>query len=345
MYRKSSNLAFNQIVGHLPRNLFSWEQNNAIQLATYFKDKLQVLSIEYCKNELEPKVNLTKETSLSDSRCNILEARVIEIDTQLILTIITERNIQFHDLVSSRVLYTFIPDESSDDLESLTYSINYSFASGISKCHIANKWYILIGFYTGGVLLFTYGKQTNEVFYNIQYEGTVEGPYSHPITHLYSDGCYIITGDYFGNTVIWQPDKQLILTVSHRFEAFNGFPVTSVALCGQLAVSTYGSGHIRVHCLEKNVLLAEIHGHAGWINCMQVSNEHDDRSYTVATVSDDSMIRFWKVNKSSNRPIASICHHVLKNTLVVGLAFGDSLGKRAFVTGYDSALVTIYERE
>ena len=185
----------------------------------------------------------------------------------------------------------------------------------------------------------------NESYASIQFEGIIPGPNSALITHLFSDGCSLISGDFLGNTLIWQPDSEVILKVTYEFESLDNFPVTSVALCGQLAISSYGSGHMRVFSLEKNRLAAEVHAHAGWINSMEVSSEERDNSYTLATVSDDSMIRFWQVKNDHFPCIKHLGDQVIKNTLVVGLAFADGHGDRIFATGYDSALVTLFQRQ
>src|SRR5687767_3993477 len=79
--------------GHLPHNLFGWNEDGTAQLASCSGCTVQMIGIE--ENPLQSgslTLRVARESVLSDKSCTVLQAKVLEIEDQLILVIITENN-------------------------------------------------------------------------------------------------------------------------------------------------------------------------------------------------------------------------------------------------------------
>lgn len=316
--------------GHLPHNLFSWNEDGVAQLASCSGCTVQMVGIE--ENLLESgnlTLRMARESVLSDKSCTVIQAKVLEIENQLILVIITENNIQFHDIRRNCVLYTFIPqskiqDENDDRIE--------SFARGIT--HL--RFFIFIGLHSGAILVLS--RLSDGC---ITYEDSIAASSNVPITDISADECTVVTGDSEGGVIVREPDGQLILKTVVEFEGFNSFPASAVAVCGDIVLAAYGSGHLRIFSILQKRLLSEVHAHLSWINCMDVRKDDGDTSCSLITGSDDSMIRVWQIQESYPW-IRSEAAHCLKNMMVTGVSFFGK-GMRFASVGYDVPKVFIFD--
>lgn len=370
---------------HIGHNLFSWREQGVLQVASCHRDTVQIISLSedskdnsdyFSKEEPLPKVKgvSMRESALSDASCTVLQAKVVEIESQLILVIINENNIQFHDVVQNIVLYTFIPQSriacdlisfespptsvspvsASDDEEArirVTNSFIEPFARGIG--HL--KFFIFVGLSDGCLLVMSRledGCITYEDTICTNYDGIGDEQGSRSkkatgraITDISSDKqSIVVSGDSSGAVTVYEPDGEEILRVVMQFEGFNQFPCTGVRVCDNNIVATYGSGHMRVFGIIQKRLLSEVHAHLSWINCIDVIHLKGD-DYFVLTGSDDSVIRLWKV--SHTYPwIRHENHYILKNRMVTGVAFLpsqelDSL--RFAASAFDFDKLTLFE--
>lgn len=348
MYKKVTNYSFNQIVGHTPDSLFSWLNGEQVKLASYFRDQLEIITLERCgEDEMKGyRIVESRSTKLTNTSCNIIYARVISVFDHQLLIFITDRDVQFHDLQSNQVLHTFIPD---GQFISSSVKQTYSFAFGLTHFRISqvtNSIYIAIGCESCGILLFSVSESSTKqlrVAYDMMIQ--VSRDSTAAITQLNSKeqtviGATVACGDTGGNLITWTPDAHQRLARKSTFTSFNRFPVTAITLTHFYLIASYGSGHIRVYSLATERLVSHVRAHYGWINCMKSVECAVDDTVHVISASDDSRLRFWQI--SDKQP--QLTHkgdHVVKNTLLVGVTF---VQDHVFAVGYDSALITTFTR-
>ena len=350
MYKKVANYSFNQVVGHTPDSLFCWTSGEQIKLASYFRDQLEILTLEQSdETDKVHRVVESRSTKLTNSQCNIVYARVIPFHDHQLFIFITERDIQFHDLQTNQVVYAFVPD---GQFTPSSVKQSFSFAFGMTHFRLPqadcspDHLYIAIGCESCGILLFLVSESANHqmrVTYDMMIQ--VSSDSTAAITQLDSNeqtitGACVASADTAGNLVTWTPDCHQRLKRTSTFESFNKFPATAVALTKDYLIASLGSGHIRVYSLATERLVSHVRAHYGWINCMRAFECPLEARVHVISASDDSRLRFWEISEKQ----AQLTHkgdHVMKNTLLVGLAFA---GDHAFAVGYDSALITAFAR-
>lgn len=327
-------VAFCRPASHRPHNLLHWQPDcDTHFLATCHKDSIQLLVLDP-----EWKTQHTKQICLTDRTCSVIQARVLQIESQIILILITEKNVQFHDMRRDVVLYTFVPNEATASGESVE-----NFASGI--CHLG--YFIFIGLATGGLLVISRLEDGCLVF-----EDVVPGLRSSAVTDATADHSHVVTGDSDGSIAVWEPDGQRILRIEVQFDNLSDqFPVTRVVASNDLIVAAYGSGHVRVYGVLQRRLLSEVHAHNGWINDMAISDPAPspgrnplDNSFLIATACDDSRVCVFSV-KPDYPWISHQVDHCLRNQQVVGVTFltgSTSSGSRQLAAiAYDSCKVSI----
>ena len=321
-------VAFRRSASHRPQNLLHWRPDGDTHcLATCHKDSVQILNLDS-----DWKLQQTRELCLTDRTCSVTQAQVLQIESQIILILITEKNVQFHDMRRDAVLYTFVPNEETACGETVE-----NFAAGI--CHLG--YFIFIGLATGGLLVISRLDDGCLVF-----EDVVAGARVSAVTDVTADDCNVVTGDADGCIAVWEPDGQRILRIEVQFDAgANQFPVTSILARNALIVAAFGSGHVRVYGIMQRRLLSEVHAHNGWINDMAISRVHAtqkslNQSFLIATAGDDSRIRVFAV-KSDFPWITHQVDHCLRNQQVVGVTFLDNSRKLAAIS-YDSCTLSFF---
>jgi len=378
--KSSYEIEFSWNASHVSHNLFSWRENGQVQLASCHRNLVQMASLtENDDNRLQA-VSM-RESALSDGSATIIQAKVVEIESQLILVIINENNIQFHDVVRNMILYTYIPQsrvgddlmafetpppqsvlQTSDEEDKvlntkLKNSFIEPFARGIG--HI--KFFIFIGLSDGCILVMsrledgciTYEDTICPAVMESEKNGKKKRPIDRTlgpaITDISTDTNQgtVVTGDCSGGLKVYEPEGTAILRLLLEFEGFNQFPCTGVRVCGNVVISSYGSGHLRVFGLIQGRLLSEVHAHLAWINCID-SIQIRNSEYQILTGSDDSMIRLWSV--SDNYPwIRHEKYFNLKNRMITGVCFlnqeedTDNDVIRFAAAAYDSCKITIFE--
>lgn len=316
-------IEFREPAAHQPHNLIHWHESAEGQcLAVCHKDSLQVVSLDADLQAVRSRV-----VRLSDRCCSVMQARVLTIESQVILVLINERNIQFHDLRRDAVLYAFVPNDGP-----LSGKFVENFAAGI--CNM--RFFIFIGLATGEILVISRLEDGC-----IGFEDIIRSPRSSAVTDVAADDGYVVSGDADGCLTVWEPDGQQILRMDVQFEASDPCsPVTAIQTHYDMVVAAYASGHIRVYGILQRRLLTEVHAHVAWINDMSCF-VRGDGSFLISTGSDDSRVRIFSVH-TVYPWIRHEVDHCVPNQQVVGTAFLSG-GSQVAAIGYDSCEVSLFD--
>lgn len=202
---------------------------------------------------------------------------------RVLLVIVTESNIQIHDLLDNAILYVYTIEGT--EFETIRGISPENFANGITFLH--NTQSILVGLVNGSLLsLNTTDIDGNGIVSKSEVTGNVE-----PIMDIFALKSLIAIGYSSGKSCVLEVKRKRTssmatiigssssisdpspfhLNLLVQFESFNGFPCTNVCLCSDnLLIASYGSGHIRIFSIAQKRLLSEVYGHKSWINSLHL---------------------------------------------------------------------------
>lgn len=274
-----------------------------------------------------PSAPVETELGLSNPNSCISQAKVVTINGgSQVLVIITDANVQFHDISGTCVLFTYLPESRTVDKKALCLPV----AKGITG--IGDT--IVVGSSDGGLLVFTLSSSSLQVDFDKMLTA-----HNTAVSDVYADATRLASCDIDGNVYLWEcsNEKKQISSIAMRFEGFNGFPATSVLLSGDLICAAYGSGHIRVFSASKRRMLCEIAGHGGWINALDIASQ----SQLILSVGDDTKARIWRLSEDQ-QCIKHMWSTRVRNTMLVGGCFLSDSGDEFAISGYDSCHALLF---
>lgn len=213
------------------------------------------------------------------------------------MVIVTETNVQVHDLLDNAILFVYTIDET--EFVTIREISPENFANGITFLNKNQSVYI--GLVNGSLL----SLNTSDIDSHGIVSCIEPGPNAEPITDIFASDSFVALGYSSGKSCVLELkrkrspsmgllfDPQLSASSSHsspqdsspfilrtvvQFEPFNDFPCTNVALCSDnILVSSYGSGHIRLFSVVQMRLLSEVYAHKSWINSLHLVPSFDPK--------------------------------------------------------------------
>lgn len=249
-------------------------------------------------------------------------------------------------VIATRAGFSVWSSDASKQLFSLTHSALgihtddtlYHFCRGI--CAIPSTDQLCIGTSWGDILIATVTGEAVSM-------GTPLRGHRAAINCIAADEKSIISGDDTGAIHVWD-----VPTMSYRlgYEGA-GFPCTSIAVRGDIAIAGFASGYIRIY----RVLISaagkpmhhevEIAAHARCVNAVDLH----PTQYTFASVGEDCVVNVWSLPEmhSANKTRPSLDMTVrIADALLTGVQFARHAGKGAVphivVTAYDSHLLRVF---
>lgn len=229
-----------------------------------------------------------------------MQAKVITLKgkNRVLLVIVTETNVQVHDLLDNAILFVYTIDET--EFVTIREISSENFANGITLLNKNQSIYI--GLVNGSLL----SLNTSDIDSHGIVSCIEPGPNAEPITDIFASDSLVALGYSSGKSCVLELkrkrspsmgllfDPQLAASSSHsstpqdsrpfvlrtvvQFESFNDFPCTNVALCSDnILVSFYGSGHIRLFSVVQMRLLSEVYAHKSWINSLHLVPSFDPK--------------------------------------------------------------------
>ncbi|KAI1307236.1 WD repeat-containing protein 54 [Halotydeus destructor] len=277
MFLRTCTLNQRSTASHIADNLFTWTNGGDITFGYGSKHRLQFVTTQE-NGSSEPDQPVNSELALSNRRTSVVQAGLINLNGLRVLVIITEDNVQFHDITQNAILRTYIGDH-------VTKASKRKHVLPIAKgiCSINDKIYV--GSIDGTILAFEVNSTLSQVSFSEKLAA-----HSLPITAISSNKSHLISGDIKGNIALLDASQKQVCL---RFDGFNEFPCTGAAILNDLMVTAYGSGHIRVFSISRKRLLSEVAAHSHWINALDLSV----KSSNLLSVSDDTCFRIWKLSQ------------------------------------------------
>lgn len=218
------------------------------------------------------------------------QAKVITLKekTKILLVLVTESNVQIHDLVDNAILYVYTIEET--EFSTIREISPENFANGIAFLDKTQS--ILVGLVNGSLLSLNTGDiEGNGIVSSIEMTQNVEA-----VMDIATSESLIAVGYSSGKTCVLEVKRKrspsiaiigfspspsssttydcmspFYFSLLVQFESFNGFPCTNVCLCPEsILISSYGSGHIRIFSLTQRRLLSEVYAHKSWINSLHL---------------------------------------------------------------------------
>ena len=123
----------------------------------------------------------------------------------------------------------------------------------------------------------------------------------------------------------------------HIFPA-TGQPCVGARARGDLMVSAYLDGMLKVHNLRSAQLMCEVKAHARWLSAITMH----PTSFVVATAAQDSTLAVWKWDEGAERTDGVpklVLHSRWKGGMMTGASF---VADRIAVAAYDRAELHLY---
>ncbi|MBN3290923.1 WDR54 protein, partial [Polypterus senegalus] len=218
-----------------------------------------------------------------------------------------------------------------------TPSAQAVFARGIAA---ARGNFICVGTSSGSLLVFDVpSKGTNITLSEVLEE------HREPITDIASEVSsnkeYIadlVSTDDSGLLCVWKAGEDFKLL--NKIPAY-GCTCSSVMLWTGIVVAGYSSGQIRLYDALSGVMYAEVNAHARWIYALDIASD----SGKLLSGAEDSLVRIWKLSKSTETNTAEIEHlhtECVTDIQICGAKFCDGEGSAFAVTGYDLSEIIRY---
>eukprot|EP00996_Jenningsia_fusiforme_P001272 NODE_2165_length_1273_cov_38.975490_g1969_i0.p1 GENE.NODE_2165_length_1273_cov_38.975490_g1969_i0~~NODE_2165_length_1273_cov_38.975490_g1969_i0.p1 ORF type:complete len:306 (+),score=45.24 NODE_2165_length_1273_cov_38.975490_g1969_i0:66-983(+) len=265
------------------------------------------------KTEIHSVNASTKETSSFQlkEKTPAYNARVCDVGGKKMLVIACHGGTQFWDVGREKLLFS-VPLSEEDARDSFLSRGIASFGN-----------FVLVGHSTGSISVIEVKGESASL-------SKVLKEHKEMITDVcagqIAGRTVVVSADVAGEVLLWDES----LNVTARCEKFPGDTATCLALTSCHFACGYGSGKIRLFDLagKKKV---EIAAHCRWINGLDFSSS----SNTLASVSEDMLVQFWKVPTADSSQVALKAHKLIKDCLLCGVKFTDD-GTRVGCTAYDT---------
>mmetsp|Transcript_22331 Transcript_22331/g.28927 ORF Transcript_22331/g.28927 Transcript_22331/m.28927 type:complete len:320 (+) Transcript_22331:88-1047(+) len=253
--------------------------------------------------------------------CKCFQAKFVSLQNVTLLVLAMDFGIQIWNAGGTRMLF-FLPldgvIECSPD--------ECKFTRGIAG--VPDGEYIFVGTFTGDLLIINAQVVEED---RIEFMQAVPG-HSCPITALAASEIWLASGDEKGTLVI--RDIANGFDIIHTLEG-QGFPVTSLAINGDLLAASYSTGHLRFFQITSGSMVVEIAAHSRCINAIDI---HPDQQVLVS-IGDDTFLNIWTLPDLS-RPnggdgVSLLYSDHVENRLLTGVSFLSDDVKQIAATSYD----------
>ncbi|XP_039615014.1 WD repeat-containing protein 54 isoform X1 [Polypterus senegalus] len=273
----------------------------------------------------------SKEGSITASSSLIMQASWCVLPSRVLLVLTSQKGIQMYESDGSIMVYWHALDIPE------TPSAQAVFARGIAA---ARGNFICVGTSSGSLLVFDVpSKGTNITLSEVLEE------HREPITDIASEVSsnkeYIadlVSTDDSGLLCVWKAGEDFKLL--NKIPAY-GCTCSSVMLWTGIVVAGYSSGQIRLYDALSGVMYAEVNAHARWIYALDIASD----SGKLLSGAEDSLVRIWKLSKSTETNTAEIEHlhtECVTDIQICGAKFCDGEGSAFAVTGYDLSEIIRY---
>ncbi|KAL9652673.1 hypothetical protein ABK040_003976 [Willaertia magna] len=151
---------------------------------------------------------------------------------------------------------------------------------------------------------------------DIKLDWTKQAAYS-PITSVGCNDRYLIIGTGNGDIKIFDRPTFAETSNCHNVTDNLQFPVVGIVLLGNVAITAFASGHIRVYNLVyKEPKQMEVAAHSLPINAIDAFLKGED--ILIATASEDTYVLLWKLSKGKIELISS---EKYKDNILTGVGF------------------------
>ncbi|VDN01037.1 unnamed protein product [Thelazia callipaeda] len=311
---------------HLANNLsiFFHETQKLIFASVIHKNEICVLS---WNQNLISRDNLSINPDKSNTSFSVLQAKYCmpTCRTFPLLVVATSIGIKIYDVKTWKLLAS---REMTCVKKQMRSEQVYQFNKGIT--YTDNL--IAVGSHLGELLVFECLNENTIIFK----QSIQEHNYAISDMATYHFDKLTCSCDVLGDIVLWHKDFK---TVQKKFST--GHEINCINILRKYIIIGTFTGQLLVYSCLNGQLMAEIHAHIRQINAIAVAPESD---YMIS-VSDDTMIRLWKLYTHDNETfrIEWRQNEQRENMPLVGVQFVDGCGSGFVVTAYDHYKLFYYQ--
>lgn len=274
------------------------------------------------KNEVHT-VNIATRVVTSiqvKDRVPIFQAKAVSILGKTFLVLAAQGGAQFWDL------------EKEKNIFSVSHIFEEGKESFLSRGITVVGSFVAVGLSTGGISIIEVKNDTGVLVNTLKEHVEVITDVSSGVV---LGEMIMVSADLAGEIIVWDSCFKKNLKLC-RDQSGNDTP-TSLVLTPFHIVCGYGSGKIRLFNLQGTIAV-EILAHSRWIN----SIDYSPNTNTLASVSEDMLVQFWKMPSENDQRVIQKGHRFLKDCLLTGVKFVND-GKRVGVAAYDTERIFICE--
>ncbi|EFO17206.1 hypothetical protein LOAG_11295 [Loa loa] len=315
-------------VSHSPNNLsvFFHEAKDLTLACVVHENQIATLNWDQGLNSFTCD-NLPIKANDSDTPLIVLQAKYCMpvCRTFPLLVITTSKGVMVYDVKTFKLLAW---NEMNDTSEPTRREQTYSFTKGIT--YVENL--IAVGSHSGELLVFRCSGENSVTFKRSVQEH--DFAIADVATCRFDD--LTCSCDVLGNIAVWVKNFK-----SARKKFSTGHEINCInVLRKQVIIGTF-AGQLLFYSTLSGQLMAEVNAHVRQINAIAVAPE----SAHVISVSDDTMIRLWKLHtrKAKAYRVEWQYNRRVENMPLVGAQFVNGRGSGFVVAAYDYSKLLYYQ--
>mmetsp|Transcript_1824 Transcript_1824/g.2681 ORF Transcript_1824/g.2681 Transcript_1824/m.2681 type:complete len:317 (+) Transcript_1824:54-1004(+) len=260
-----------------------------------------------------------------DVKCH--QVKFVSLNNVTMLVLAMDAGVQIWNAGGTRMVF-YLPLDGI--IESSPEEMKY--CRGIAG--VPNGEYIFVGTFTGDVLVITVQVEGGDD--RIEFLQALPG-HASAVTACAASEVHVCSADDRG-TILCRDVTQGFLEVA-AIEG-QGFPVTSLAIHGDLVAASYSTGHIRFFQISTGDLVCEISAHSRGINAIAI---HPNEQMMISC-GDDQMLNIWSLPELDATGISLLHQDCVEDRLLTGCCFLADERKQIAVTSYDHDLLYMWGR-
>jgi len=268
---------------------------------------------------------ITKLPSRENQKCPIFQVKWITIESQQFLVTTSTKGLQIWNADGSKSIFDFQLDSQIEVTPDRQH-----FLQGVA-CLPARPS-ICVGSSSGSIFVFDFHMKSFQYSQSLKFHTqAINSLTVNKVLEAFA-AC-----DDQGTISVWNAQS---LSKKCAFEG-TGHPSTSLLITGDILMSSYTTGHIRLFSLSTETLCAEIAAHSRCINAMAL---HPTKPM-FASVSEDTYINVWSVPDfdSKDAKVELVYSNSIADHLLTGVVFLSS--ENIVAASYDAETLTHFKYE